>query len=446
MKRHACQPRPDWREKVERVGLTFHSHDDGPYWDESAAYELTATEVNELEAAANELHFRCIDAAEAVIKNNWWSRLGIADAAIPVILKSWERDDFSLYGRFDFAYDGITLPKLLEYNADTPTALVEAAVAQWFWLEELHPHADQFNSIHERLIAAWKRLAGAPVSEPARCAGVQDLERQAGVLKHEFKRAGSETGAPPTIHFSCVKELAEDEMTILYLRDTCEQAGLKTKSVFIDDIGWHRRDNFFVDLDNERIERAFKLYPWEWLWHEEFSAHLANNRIRFIEPAWKMLLSNKGLLPILWELFPGHPNLLPAYETAEPLGNRYVRKPKLSREGSNVSWFENGVAVEENGGGYGEEGYVFQSPANLPQFAGNHPVFGVWVVDHEAAGLGIREDTRRITGNLSRFVPHFFRPVLGRSNAQTDEPLKIAKDLEKKNVAAAGDSRAPQIS
>lgn len=373
MKRHACQPRTDWREKVERVGLTFHSHEHGPYWDESACYELAAGEVNELEAAANELHYRCIDAAEAVIDNHWWSRLGIPEAAVPVILQSWERDDFSLYGRFDFSYDGITPPKLLEYNADTPTALVEAAVAQWFWLEETRPGQDQFNSIHERLIAAWKRWAGK------------------------------------TIHFSSVKENAEDEMTVLYLRDTCEQAGVKTKPVFIEDIGWSSDQNCFVDLDHERIERCFKLYPWEWLWHEEFSVHLQKDCLQFIEPAWKMLLSNKGLLPILWELFPGHPHLLPAYESAKPLGQHFIRKPKLSREGCNVSWMEGGVAVEENGGFYGAEGYVFQAPARLPNFEGNHPIFGVWVVDHDAAGLGIREDKRRITGNLSRFVPHYFK-------------------------------------
>ncbi len=373
MKRHACQPRPDWREKVSSVGLTYHSHEAGPYWDESACYELTSAEVDALESAANELHFRCIDAAEAVIKNNWWSRLGICEAAVPVILESWERDDFSLYGRFDFAFDGVTPPKLLEYNADTPTALVEASVAQWFWLQEIYPHADQFNTIHERLIAAWKKFGTT------------------------------------TIHFSCVKKHVEDEMTILYLRDTCEQAGVKTKSVFMDDLGWHAKENYFVDLNDERIEHCFKLYPWEWLWREEFSGHLAKNSLRFIEPAWKMLLSNKGLLPIVWELFSDHPNLLPAFDSAEPLGKNFIRKPKLSREGSNVSWFENGVVIEENGGSYGEEGFIFQLPAALPNFDGNHPVFGVWVVDHEAAGLGIREDTRRITGDLSRFVPHFFR-------------------------------------
>jgi len=373
MLRHICQPRPDWREKVENVGLTYHTHDEGIYWDESACYELTRSEVDTLEAAAQTLHHLCIDAAEVVIERNWWARLGIPDVAVPSILRSWEQDDFSLYGRFDLSYNSVSAPKLLEYNADTPTALVEASVAQWFWLQDIHPDADQFNSIHERLIEAWRRWAGQ------------------------------------TIHFSGVKEHAEDEMTVLYLRDTCEQAGAKTKSVFVEDIGWDFRRKCFVDLDFERMERCFTLYPWEWLWHEGFGPHLTNEPVQFIEPTWKMLLSNKGLLPILWELFPAHPNLLPAYEFATPLGNRYIRKPKLSREGNNVAWVEGGVIVEETTGDYGEEGHVYQALASVPEFDGHRPVFGVWIVDHEPVGLGIREDTRRIAGDLSRFVPHFFR-------------------------------------
>lgn len=373
MQRHLCQPRPDWRAKVEAVGLTYHSHDDGPYWDESASYELTSAEVDALEAAAHTLHYLCIEAAEAVIENDWWARLGIPECAVAAVTRSWERDDFSLYGRFDVSYDGESPPKLLEYNADTPTTLVEAAVAQWFWLQEVQPGADQFNSIHERLIEAWRRYAGE------------------------------------TIHFGHIKDHAEDAMTVLYLRDTAEQAGVRTQPVFIEDIGWDTTRERFVDLDLQPLERCFKLYPWEWLWHEEFGKHLAREPVQFIEPSWKMLLSNKGLLPILWELFPDHPNLLPAYEAAAPLAGRYVRKPKLSREGSNVAWVEGGVVVEETDGDYGEEGHVFQAPATMPEFDGHRPVFGVWIVDHEPAGLGIREDTRRITGNLSRFVPHWFR-------------------------------------
>lgn len=372
MKRHACQPRDDWRGKVERVGLTYHSHDNGPYWDESACYELDASEVAQLETAANTLHRLCIDAAGAVIERGWWTRLAIPEFAIPIIERSWERDDFSVYGRFDLAFDGASPPKLLEYNADTPTALVEASVAQWFWLQETRAAADQFNSIHERLIEAWRRWGGA------------------------------------SLHFSAIKEHAEDEMTVLYLRDTCEQAGVRTLPVHIEDLGWDARESRFVDLDNAPIERCFKLYPWEWLCREEFGAHLSSDPVQLIEPAWKMLLSNKGLLPVLWELFPDHPNLLPAYETLDALGGNYIAKPKLGREGCNTSWVEGGRLIEETDGGYGGEGFVFQSLAAIPEYDGHRPVFGVWIVDHEAAGLGIREDTRRITGNLSRFVPHFF--------------------------------------
>jgi glutathionylspermidine synthase len=373
MQRHHCDPRSAWRQKVEETGLTYHSHESGPYWDESACYEFTAHEIGALEAAAQTLHDLCIEAAGAVIHHGWWDRLAIPAAAVPTILRSWERDDFSLYGRFDLAFDGQGAPKLLEYNADTPTALVEAAVTQWFWLQETRPDADQFNSLHERLIAAWRRCNGTP------------------------------------IHFSCVRDNAEDEQTVLYLRDTCEQAGVATQTILIDDIGWDSSQGTFVDLAGAPITHCFKLYPWEWFWHEEFAGYLDRAPLRFIEPAWKMLLSNKGLLPILWDLFPNHSNLLPAYDSAAHLGARYVRKPKLSREGANVTWFEGGVAVEETAGDYGEEGYVFQAAADLPDFGGHRAICGVWIVDHEPAGLGIREDTQRITGNLSRFVPHFFR-------------------------------------
>ena len=373
MQRHRCEPRDAWRDKVESVGLTYHSHDTGPYWDESVCYEFSAAEIDQLESAGRTLHQLCIEAADAVIRRGWWDRLGIPAHAVPAILQSWERDDFSLYGRFDLGFDGRSAPKLLEYNADTPTALVETAVAQWFWLQETQPAADQFNSVHERLVEAWKRWIGT------------------------------------TVHFSSVQNNPEDEQTVLYLRDTCEQAGVTARSVYIEDIGWDAARRCFVDLDHVAITHAFKLYPWEWLWHEEFAAHLSEDRVRLIEPTWKMLLSNKGLLPILWELFPGHPNLLPAFESAEQAGASYIRKPKLSREGANVSWVEGGVVVEETAGDYGEEGHVYQAPAALPDFDGHRAVCGLWIVDHEPAGLGIREDTRRITGNLSRFVPHFFR-------------------------------------
>ena len=320
MQRVSITPRADWQRRVEEIGLTYHTHESGPYWDESAYYELASREVDELEAAGNVLHELCIKAAEAVIDQGWWDRLAIPRAAVPVILDSWEKDEFSLYGRLDLAYDGLQPPKLLEYNADTPTALIEAAVAQWFWLQDFFPTADQFNSIHERLIEAWPKFGGSRV------------------------------------HFCSVRDHPEDEQTVLYLADTCHQAGLPTKRLHIEDPGWDRSVGRFVDLENQPVSQCFKLYPWEWLWNEEFARYLPLKVVRFVEPAWKMLLTNKGLLPILWELFRGHPNLLPCFESAEPLKGNFVKKPKLSREGANLAIVENGRVVQETGGIYGGEG------------------------------------------------------------------------------------------
>lgn len=372
MKRLQREPRPDWRRKVESVGLTYHSHDEAPYWDESVAYALTREEVGILEATAGQIHAMCIEAAGAVVENGWWSRLQLPEAAVPLVLASWERDDFSLYGRFDLAWDGTGSPKLLEYNADTPTALIEASVAQWFWLQEVRPDADQFNSIHERLISAWSRWAGRDV------------------------------------HFAGVREHPEDEQTVLYLRDTAEQAGVRTRSVFIDDVGRDEGRSCFVDLDAVAIERCFKLYPWEWLCREEFGAFLPRDEVRWIEPAWKMLLANKGLLPVLWELFPDHHLLLPAYEDSGPLGGDYLRKSRFGREGRNITWVEKGQVIEQTGDDPDDGGFIYQAPTALAEFDGQRAVLGVWIIEHAAAGLGIREDHRRITGNLSRFVPHYF--------------------------------------
>ncbi len=220
--------------------------------------------------------------------------------------------------------------------------------------------ADQFNSIHERLIEAWKKV-----------------------------------GAGRHLHLTGVTDNAEDAGTLAYLEDTARQAGLKTTLLDIEAIGW-RNDGGFVDLDDRKIELAFKLYPWEWMFHEAFGARLAKAATRWIEPPWKAILSNKGILPLLWEMFPDHPNLLPAYFEDDPnaarLGASFVRKPLYSREGANVALISEGVTLVEQQGPYGAEGFIRQAFAPLPNFSGQYPVIGSWLVDHAPCGLSIRED------------------------------------------------------
>ena len=375
MDRIATPPRFDWQEKVASHGLNYHTIDGQPYWDETAYYSFTSSEVDVLESATAELHEMCIKAAEHVINNRLYSRLGIPPLAVPIIERSWEQDEPSIYGRFDLAYDGQSPPKMLEYNADTPTALLEASVIQWFWLKERFPEADQFNSIHEKLIAGWSDLKPY-LKEP--------------------------------LYFACMQEAPEDLGNLEYLRDTAIQAGVQTELIFVEDLGFDSISARFVDTRNRPIDNLFKLYPWEWLTEDAFGRHLEQSGIIMIEPAWKMILSNKGILPILWELNPEHPNLLEASFDPGHFRDNYVSKPLLSREGSNITIHRNGMVTEFEGT-YGGSGSIVQELASIPSLNGNYPVIGSWVIYGEPAGIGIREDGQEVTTNSSRFVPHLFR-------------------------------------
>lgn len=386
MQRRVMQPRDNWQAKVELAGLTFHSPEDlqaegAVYWDESACYAFTAREIDTLEAAANELQTMCLAAAQHVIDYKRYADLTIPPAAIPLIEQAWNAEPPALYGRFDLMYDGSQPPKLLEYNADTPTSLIEAAVTQWAWLQEVAPDADQFNSLHERLIAKWRDVSP--------------------YLKQPVHFASADT--------------EEDVLTVVYLRDTAEQAGLKTAQMLIEEIGWSSEANCFVDLEDQPIQSLFKLYPWESLLAEQFgpAAIGTYNNVTWIEPIWKMLLSNKGILPILWELYPQHPLLLEAYLDEPHRMTSYLRKPLLSREGANITVVTPGGSHMTEGP-YGNGRFVCQRMVDPAVFTARdgtprYPVLGLWMIDQECGGMGIRESRTPVTGNLSSFVPHLFR-------------------------------------
>ena len=375
MRRHSIEPRAKWQASVERVGLTFHTLEDGkPYWDESAYWEFTAAEVDRLEAATAEIQRLALAAGDVMLERNWLDRMGIPAAAHARIRETWLSEPPALYGRLDLAYDGRQI-KLLEYNADTPTALLEAAVAQWYWLEDRFPEADQFNSLHEKLVAKWKDLQGY-VAQPV-----------------YFAQDGAE----------------EDRMTVTYLRDTAQQAVLKTVGLGMGEIGWQETQGQFVDPGLKPIGTIFKLYPWEWLLGESFGGHAVEtmDKVQWLEPIWKMLWSNKALLAILWELNPNHELLLPAYLDGPRNLQNYVRKPLFGREGAGVQVFRNWA--ESEGEPAGEGPFVWQGLASLAQADGRTAVMGSWLVDGEPAGMGIRESAGTITNNTSCFVPHLFR-------------------------------------
>jgi glutathionylspermidine synthase len=314
------------------------------------------------------------------------------------VRQSWDEDDPTVYGRFDLAYDGDLTVKLLEFNADTPTSLVESAAAQWQWLTEVHgDEADQFNSLHEQLIEQWEHIRTA--------------------------RWGVAPGS--RLHLASLHDsgdgdlIVEDADTVAYMAETAAAAGFDPKLIFMEDVQWDLDRRRFLDGDGEPIDRIFKLYPWEWMAREQFAAFLPSSRSQtaWVEPAWKLLLSNKQLLVVLWELFPHHRNLLPAFTTAAPLAGRpYVSKPRLGREGANVTVVDaDGTVAAVVDGPYGDEGFVFQERARFAPVPGKTAVIGSWIVGDSPAGIDIRETSGPVTGDLAEFVPHFIEraPIEG---------------------------------
>lgn len=379
MERILLPERPDWRDKARAVGFGFHEMYGEPYWFEAAAYAFTLAEIeDEIEAPTEALHEMCMALVGEVVESpELLRRLAIPEDQWRLVRESWRAQDRHLYGRFDLAYDGTGPARLLEYNADTPTSIFEAAYFQHNWLIDqieagvLDAGTDQFNLLQESLIEAFATF-------------------------------------PPDriLHFACATQNEEDRGTCAYLMDCAGQAGHEVQMIDIAAIGVDAQGRF-TDTASRTIDRCFKLYPWEDMLREPFAPQIVPGV--FIEPAWKAILSNKGILPLLWERHPGHRNLLPAYFADDPRAARLptaVSKPLFSREGENVTIVRDGMTIDATEGDYADQPRIVQAYAALHASAGQHAVLGSWVIGDRAAGLGMREDTSRITRNLSRFVPH----------------------------------------
>ncbi|WP_435165549.1 glutathionylspermidine synthase family protein [Falsirhodobacter sp. 1013] len=400
MEKISLTPRADQREA--ETGFTFAEMHGEPYWDETSAYRFTLEEIEtRIEDPATELHGMCREAVDRIVKDErLMDRMGIPPGFRDLVASSWKSFAPEVYGRMDLAYDGGDA-KLLEYNADTPTSLYETASFQWQWLEDqikagvLPEGADQFNGLHEALAERFRELFPANTD----------------------------------IHFAAAAGNAEDYATVEAMAWAAREGGMGAHYTDLEKIGLSGEGQF-LDAEDRVIGTLFKLYPWEDIFRDEFGAAIVPSGCRFIEPPWKALVSNKAILPVLWEMFEGHPNLLPAFFLEDvagpmrdgtggsPLFGRardilkagHVVKPIFSREGSSIDILENGRPLETaSNRGYDDHPKVVQAYVPLPVFDGFRPVLGAWIVGETCVGLGIREDRARITQDLSRFKPHFLQ-------------------------------------
>lgn len=378
MKRNSIIPRLQWQEKVTASGLNYHTDKDGsPYWDESIYYSFSPNDINLIKSATEELYSMCMQAVEYVINKNLFRLFDIPDEFIPFIKNSWEKQQPSLYGRFDLILAGDQL-KMLELNADCPSSILEAAVIQKEWMKEVHKKKTQFNDIDTLLIERWKEIEKLIPAEK--------------------------------VYFSCLSKADEDNINTSYIRYCAELAGVKNAFIYINDIKWNNRAEIFTDYYNDPINNLFKLYPYDSMLESKWAHYLLidKNQTNWIEPPWKIIMSSKALLPVLWQMFPKHPYLLPCYFSKGEMKD-YVEKPFRSRQGYNITIYKNGEPIEQTTGDFDNSMCVYQEFFRPVSFDGYNTIIGSWVINDKAAGIGIRESESLISGNTARFVPHIIQ-------------------------------------
>ncbi len=370
--------------------MSWHTDVDGTAYLVNELLPVTEAEAEAYYKAANTLYDMYVEAAQHVIDNDLFFELDIPFNLISLIKRSWENDDLHLYGRFDFAggLDGLPI-KLIEFNADTPTGLFETAVVQWALLKANGMDGEsQFNTVYEAIQNNFRRLVTGLENDPAHFG---EHYRYQNIL------------------FSSMANLPEDERTVKFLQQIASEAGFQTDFAYMGDVGFSEQEGVFKG--DTRFDYWFKLFPWEDVALETdgitgiLDEISRNNAGTFLNPAYTLLFQSKGILKILYELFPDSPYLL---ETrVEPLqGKKQVSKTMFGREGANTAIIDTmGKVLKEIPGEYGNYTKVYQEFAEFPQDGEGRSyqagVFFAW----EGCGLGFRR-AWDIHDNMSKFVSH----------------------------------------
>lgn len=375
---------------LESIGFGWHTDLDGSRYISNELVSITQDEAEAFYEATNELYDMYVAAAEYVINNDLFHELGIPFNLVDTIKASWENDvHWHLYGRFDLAggIDGKPI-KLIEFNADTPTSLFETAIIQWAMLKFNNlDEAAQFNDVYEALVENFKRL----------------------ITFEEDTSRFDEYYEGWKILFSSIAGSSEDENTTRLLEAAARDAGFECDFAFASEVSFDDENGIFWNGQN--WEYWFKLIPWEMIAIDESDLALIikniikNQKAIILNPAYTLLFQSKGIMKILWDLYPNHPLLLES--SFEPLkGKKQVKKPFLAREGANVSIINSDGSIEiQNDGEYANGKFLYQEFADFAKDENGNSYQAGMFFAFEGCALGFRKG-KDIIDNYSKFVGH----------------------------------------
>jgi len=345
-------------------------------------------------AASNELHRMFLEATNRVIHDDeLLTRFGIPNEFWNRIRHSWINDqNLAIAGQLDLAFDGNHL-KALEYNADTASTLFECACLQKKWAEaiELPSTFTTARWLHDRLIGNWKKL-----------------------------------NITTKVHLFIQNN--EDEMlTALYMQNIMKEANIISK-ICLDIKQFFWKDDIIIDSDGETVQFIWKLWTWDTILqdyidttkndnstkhlngtHPRISDIFLNDQIKVIEPLWKVITSNKGLLTILSQMYPNHTNLLNSQWnlTDQFKQTSFVKKPIVGQGGQNVTLYnpQDDSVIDETMGNFGNRHSIYQDFVSLKNNDGYYSIINSWIIRGYYAGFCVREDQSLIINNNSQIIP-----------------------------------------
>ncbi|MCZ8520177.1 MULTISPECIES: glutathionylspermidine synthase family protein [Paenibacillus] len=376
-------------------------------------YRLTPELLAEMRAAAGKLG-RIYAKTVSIVQQGepeLWRELGLPEAAFGAIRLRFDESIATLIGRFDFAHTPGGL-KMLEFNSDTPTGIVEAF---------------HVNGRICEACGAQDPNEGCAAQLPDAFGRMLDLYREAGYPQE-------------SIVFSALDWHEEDAGTTKYL---LAHSGLQgARFVPLGDLRvqgdrlWAESPGGEAPAERVPVDVLYRLHALEKLAEdrdtdgyptgEHVLRLIAEGKLAVVNPPSGFAAQTKALQALIWNLYEAGEfytqeeretisrYMLPTY--LEPIfagDESYVVKPILGREGSGVTIYEKGAAAEASGEEeYAHQPMVYQQYAELPRvevetLSGPYRgslLWGCFLIDGQGSAVVARVGGR-ITGNLSYYLP-----------------------------------------
>lgn len=321
----------DWLDQSP-ASLAYIARDGGHMVDEADAtkyayYKISESVHNQIRDATSELHLLFVHATEHVLLNptKYWHLFDFPADYWPMALKSFEKKELSLAGRFDFSISDRGV-KCYEYNADSASCLYECGFMQDAFMKACHldEGIDGGAETASAVTAAWKsRFENAEIKNPV-------------------------------VHFMCDSSDTEELYHMEYMIQLAKAGGVVCKIISNLNGTKFSDEGYILDRDGERIHHLWKTWSYTTLLSQLESqgpVRAAGDSVRLIdlcfsehvgviEPVWTAITANKAILPVLYELFPLCPYLLESsmkLTASLKKAAGYVTKPISGRCGENVT-------------------------------------------------------------------------------------------------------------